>query len=264
MTRFPLGIIALVIVSVLVYFGLAHRILDRLRISDKVALGILAAMVAGSFVDIPIAFGRIDASVNVGGGLIPIGLAIYVLTKAGTKKEWFRTLIATGVTGVVIYYIGSVLMQGNPGGPFDRLDPIWMYPIIGGVVAYVAGRSRRSAFIAATLGVLLLDIFNWVYLLSTGTPGRIAIGGAGAFDSIVLAGIIAVLLAEIIGESRERLQGGPASRGRDPELLSNLENAEYASTMGIKDNSIKDKGIKEKPGLQDSCQKKKEAGDSNE
>ncbi len=254
MTRFPLGIIALIIVSVLVYFGLAHRILDRLRISDKAALGILAAMVVGSFIDIPIAFGRVDASINVGGGLIPIGLAIYVLTKAGSRKEWFRTLIATGVTGVVIYYVGSILMRGNPGGPFDMLDPVWMFPIIGGLVAYIAGRSRRSAFIAATLGVLLLDIFNWIYLLTTGTPGRVPIGGAGAFDSIVLAGIIAVLLAEIIGESRERLQGGPASRGRDPELLNNLENAEYASSMGIK----------EKPEKQGTGPRKQEAGDSDE
>ncbi|WP_418790151.1 DUF1614 domain-containing protein [Phosphitispora sp. TUW77] len=253
MTGFPLGIIALIIVSVLIYFGLAHRILDRLRISDKTALVILAAMIVGSFIDIPIAFGRVDASVNVGGGLIPIGLAIYVLTKAGSKKEWLRTLIATGITGVVIYYIGSVLMQGGPGGgAFDILDPIWMYPIIGGLVAYIAGRSRRSAFIAATLGVLLLDIFNWIYLLATGTPGRILIGGAGAFDSIVLAGIIAVLLAEIIGESRERLQGGPASRGRDPNLLSNLENTEYASTMGFKNKSEKEDSYLKKPKVDES------------
>ena len=48
------------------------------------------------------------------------------------------------------------------------------------------------------------------------------IGGAGIFDSIVLAGLVAVLLAEILGETRERLQGGPATRGRDPELLRHL------------------------------------------
>jgi len=228
MTRFPLGIIALIVVSVLVYFGLAHRILDRLRISDKTALGVLAAMIIGSFIDIPIPIGRVNSSINVGGGLIPIGLALYVLTRAGSSKEWLRTLAATAVTGVVIYYIGSVLMQGNPGGGFDIIDPIWVYPIVGGLVAYIVGRSRRAAFIAATLGVLLLDVFNWVYLVRTGTPGRVAIGGAGAFDSIILAGIIAVLLAEVIGETRERLQGGPAERGRPEELLHNLENAEYA------------------------------------
>ncbi len=236
MTRFPLGIIALLVVTVLVYFGLAHRVLDRLRISDKTALGIIAAMILGSLIDLPIPVGRVSASINVGGGLVPIGLAVYVLSKAGTPREWLRTLIATGLTGVTVYYLGSVLMKGDPRGTFDWLDPVWVYPIVGGLVAYIAGRSRRSAFIAATLGVMLIDIFNWIYLVTTRTPGSVRIGGAGAFDSIVLAGILAVLLAEIIGETRERLQGGPASRGRPPELLENLENQEFTDREADKPN----------------------------
>ncbi len=241
MTRFPLGIIVLIVVSVLVYFGLAHRILDRMRISDKMALGIIAAMIIGSFIDIPISLGRVNASVNIGGGLVPVGLAIYVLTRAGTPKEWIRALIATGVTAVAVYYTGSILMKGDPGGTFDIIDPIWIYPIIGGFTAYIAGRSRRSAFIAAILGVLLLDVFNWVYLVTTRTPGRVNIGGAGAFDSIVMAGIIAVLLAEIVGETRERLQGGPATRGRPAELLENLENTQYAEPPEAEDEKETDR-----------------------
>ena len=229
MSRFPLGIIALIVIAVLVYFGLAHRVLDRMRLTDKAALGILAAMIVGSFIDIPISFGRVNASINVGGGLVPIGLAIYVLTRAGSAKEWIRALLATGITGIIIYYLGSVLMEGDPGSPSYIIDPIWVYPIVGGLVAYIAGRSRRSAFIAATLGVMLLDVFNWIYLASTGTPGRVSIGGAGAFDSIILAGLVAVLLAELIGETRERLQGGPATEGRPPELLKALKNDAYAN-----------------------------------
>lgn len=241
MTGFPLGIIALIVVSVLIYFGLAHRALDRMRLSDKAALGILVAMIIGSFVDIPIALGRISASINVGGGLIPIGLAVYVLAKAGTSKEWLRASIATVITAGVIYFIGSVLTRGggDPGNPFSIIDPLWVYPIIGGTVAYMAGRSRRSAFIAATLGVLLLDVFNWVYLAVTGTPGRVNIGGAGAFDSIVLAGIAAILIAEVIGEVRERLQGGPSEEGRPKELLESLENAEYANSLAVTDKEEK-------------------------
>lgn len=245
MTRYPLGIITLMVVMVLVYFGLAHRILDRMRITDKTALGILIAMIVGSFIDIPIAVGRLSATINLGGGIIPIGLAIYVLTKAGTRKEWVRALVAAGITGVVIYYIGSVLMKGNPGGPFDILDPIWVYPIIGGLVAYIAGRSRRSAFVAATIGVLLLDIFNLVYLAVTRTPGRVDIGGAGAFDSIVLAGIVAVLLAEVIGETRERLQGGPATTGRPQDLLDDLKNAKYANSIGVDDKGVSEQKQRE-------------------
>lgn len=248
MSRFPIGIIALIIVSVLIFFGLAHRVLDRLRITDKMALAVLAAIIIGSFIDIPITSGRINSSVNIGGGLIPVALSIYVLSRAGTGKEWIRALLATAVTAGVIYYIGSVFMEGDPGAPSYILDPIWVYPLVGGLVAYLAGRSRRSAFIAATLGVLSLDIINWVYLAVTRTPGRVSIGGAGAFDSIILAGLIAVLLAEIIGETRERLQGGPATEGRPRELLNSLENNAYAARKKTEEGDF---SIKREAGEKD-------------
>ncbi len=264
MSTFPIGIIALIIISVLIFFGLAHRVLDRMRISDKTALAILAAIAIGSFIDIPITSGRINASINVGGGLIPVGLAFYVLSKAGTGKELLRTLLATAVTAGVIYYIGTVFMSGDPGAPSFVLDPIWVYPLVGGLVAYLAGRSRRSAFITATLGVLSLDIINWVYLGVTRTPGKINIGGAGAFDSIILAGFVAVLLAEIIGESRERLQGGPASKGRPKELINSLENNEYAvKNLENNDNTVKEKTVKEKR-LEDDFSIKREVGEKDE
>lgn len=235
MTRFPIGVILLVVASILIYFGVAHRILDRLRISDKAALAVIAAMIIGSFISIPIP-GPVQASLNVGGALIPIGLAVYLLSKAGTTKEWVRALVATALTGGIIYYVFSVLASGNPESPFAWLNSVYLYPVIAGLIAYIVGRSRRAAFVSATLGVLSADIINYVYLATRGIPGRVLIGGAGAFDSIVLSGIIAVLLAEVIGETRERLQGGPESKGRPKKLLDSLENAEYANSMGIDSN----------------------------
>jgi uncharacterized membrane protein len=211
-----------VVLSVLVYFGLAHRLLDRMRLSDKGALAVIGALVLGSFIDIPISRGNIQVSINVGGALVPIGLAGYLLYKAGTTKEWVRALIATVATTGVIYVLGSIIMKGDARDRFSIVDPLYLYPIVGGLTAYILGRSRRASFVAATLGVLGLDIVHLFWLNSTRTPGNVNIGGAGAFDSIVIAGLVAILLAEIIGETRERLQGGPESRGRDPELLKHL------------------------------------------
>jgi len=226
MTRLPIGIIVLIAVSILIYFGLAQRVLDRMRLSDRAALGIIALLAVGSFIDIPLSTGRYDVSVNLGGALVPLGVAIYLLTRAGSGREWGRALLAVVITGAVIFGVGNLMGRAEiePGGRFfGYLDALWVYPIIGGLVAYIAGRSRRSAFIAATLGLMLVDIAYLIWLVYTGAPaGRVAIGGAGAFDGIVLAGIVAVLLAEIIGETRERLQGGPASEGRPQELIEGL------------------------------------------
>ncbi len=222
MTRLPLGMIFLVIASILVYFGLAQRLLDKMRLSDKTALAVIAALIVGSFIEIPISSGNINVSLNVGGALVPVGLAIYLLYKAGTTKELVRALVAAVVTGAVIYFIGSFIMRGDPSDRLSYIDPLYVYPLVGGIVAYIIGRSRRAAFVAATLGVLSLDFIHWFWLLRTGTPGTVSLGGAGAFDSIVIAGLIAIFLAELIGETRERLQGGPESEGRDPELIKNL------------------------------------------
>lgn len=229
MTQFPFGLIALIVVSFLIYFGLAQRVLDRMRLSDKAALGIIVAMIIGSFITIPLPFSDIRASINVGGGLIPIALAVYLLSKAGTTKEWVRALVAAAVTGVVVYYLGSLVMTGlpEPAGRFAFVDSIYLFPLAAGLTGYLAGRSRRSAFIAATLGVILVDIFHFIWLLRSGAAGgTVSIGGAGAFDVTVLAGIVAVLLADVFGELRERLQGGPETEGRPKSLLAGLRKPE--------------------------------------
>jgi len=225
---YPIGTIVLVIVAALIYFGFAQRALDRLYLTDKAALSIIVAMILGGYVDIPIPFGGVDASINLGGAVIPVALAIYVLTRAGTTKEWVRALMATLITAGVVYGVNNFVFSANPWQTnTDLIDPIFMYPLLAGATAYIAGRSRRSAFIAATLGVVILDIVDYLTVLFTGVRSTISIGGAGVFDVIVLSGVFAIGFAEIVGETRERLQGGPETRGRDEELLAGLKNENY-------------------------------------
>ena len=59
--------------------------------------------------------------------------------------------------------------------------------------------------------------------ISRGMATTVAIGGAGALDAVVLAGLIAVVLAEVVGESRERLGGGPVHDKERPQALDNEE-----------------------------------------
>ncbi|MGI6663502.1 MAG: hypothetical protein ACOX4B_08665 [Bacillota bacterium] len=53
----PIGTIVLIIVAILVFFGVLHRVLDRMRLTDRAALVIILLMAAGTFVDIPISRG---------------------------------------------------------------------------------------------------------------------------------------------------------------------------------------------------------------
>lgn len=230
MDRFPLGLIVLIVVSLLIFFGIAQRALDRMRLSDKGALAVILALIVGSFINIPIPGTSVPLEINLGGALIPVGLAIYLLAKAGTGKEVTRALLASVLTAVVIWFIGSRVMTGlpEPGGRFGFIDTLYLFPIVAAVIAYIAGRSRRSAFIGATLGVLMGDIAHYFYLMQNNATNALkSIGGAGAFDSIVISGILAVLLADLIGETRERLQGGPASEGKPDALLAGLRKPEF-------------------------------------
>lgn len=221
MRNFPIGLIALVVVSILIYFGVAHRVLDKLRMNDKSALAVIAAIIIGSFIDIPLGS---RLTINVGGS-IAVVLAVYVWLGAGTSFEKVRSIIAAVVTGLALFIAGRYL-GAEPEQIF--IDPIYIYPLVAGVVGYLAGRSRRGAFFAAVMGVLSLDVAQYIYLMRSGTAGTVHVGGAGAFDSLILAGILAVLLAELIGESLERIQGGPATEGRSPELVKNLREPEPA------------------------------------
>lgn len=221
MRNFPFGLITLVVISILIYFGVAHRALDRLRLSDRGALAVIAAIIVGSFFDIPLTS---RVTINLG-GVVAVGLAIYVWLAAGTAFEKMRSAIAAVITGLALFLAGRYL-----GAEPERIfiDPIYIYPLVAGIVGYLAGRSRRGAFFAAVMGVFALDLGQLYYLTSTGARGIVHVGGAGAFDSLILAGILAVLLAELIGETRERLQGGPQTEGRPEELVKNLHEPEPA------------------------------------
>ena len=215
-----LGLVLLAIVSVLVLLGLAHRVLDRMYLSDRGALLFLGGMVVGSFIEIPITRGNVPVSLNVGGALLPAGLAAYVLSRAGTAWEKWRAVLATVVTAGIIYALSKLI---NFGEKEMLLDPLYIWVIVAGVVAYVVGRSRRTAFISATLGLILMDLIHVVETASTRSGAATRIGGAGAFDGIVLAGLLAVLLTEIFGEARERLGGGPHDDASRPAGLRREE-----------------------------------------
>lgn len=214
------GIIILMVVVVLIFLGLAQRVLDRLYLSDLGALLVVGAMVAGSFVDIPITRG---VSLNVGGALIPVALAIYVLARAGSGKEWFRAILGIVIIAGVLYGVNRMYRFDTAQG---ILEPQYLWAIIAGVLAYVAGRSRRLSFISATLGVLAMDIIHIIQVGANNYRVPTRIGGAGIFDTMVVAGILAVLLAELIGEGREALQGGPAHSGRPDALAESLDHPE--------------------------------------
>lgn len=198
------GTILLLIAGLLVLFGAGQRVLDRMRLTDRQAILFIAAIIAGGFLpDIAVTE---DFAFNVGGALIPLALCVWLFFKADTAAERVRSLLAPIVTAVAVYALGRVL----PDEPENMMiDPNYIYGVAAGVIAYLFGRSRRCAFIAGVVGVMLSNVAAWLTVRASGVSQRLVLGGAGAYDVIVISGLLSVLLAELIGELAER-----AARGR--------------------------------------------------
>ncbi len=219
----PLGMILLIIVSVLIFAGVAHRVLDRLRLSDKAALLIIIAIVISTIFIPDINISK-NISFNIGGFVIPMGLAIYLFVKADTRKEKWRAIIAAIVAGLAIYLTQRYILPAEPEA--QMIEPNYVYAILAALIAYVLGRSRRAAFIAGVVGVVISDIIQMVINMNNNIPAATRFGGAGGVDTTVLAGVLAVLLAEIVGEIREKLQGGTAKK------RLHFDKGHFVSTLG--------------------------------
>ena len=205
-----IGFILLTVTGLLVLFGVGQRVLDRLRLTDIQAIVFIALIIAGGFVpDIPVSD---SFAFNIGGALIPLALCAWVWIKAGSARERARCLVASVITGISIFLLGRYMPADPQALP---IEPGYAYGIAAGLIAWVLGRSRRGAFIAGTLGVMLANVGSWLYARSMGADQSLVLGGAGGYDVIVIAGLLAVLMSELVGELVERVTRGRNKPSRE-------------------------------------------------
>ncbi len=221
-----LGFILLIAVTLLIIFGVTQRVLDRMRLTDRQALLFVAAIFVGGLIpDIPLGG---NVFINVGGAIIPFAISVYLFIKAGTTKEKIRAIAAAILGGAIVFFAGWLLPY-EPEQMF--LDPILIYGLLAGLAAYLIGRSRRAALIGGFMGVLLGDIAQGIVNRAQGLTAPIRLGSAGVMDAVVLSGLVAVLLADLIGELRERL-----SKGHEEQVMT------YDKGKFVPINEIKGKG----------------------
>lgn len=193
------GMLILTVVAVLVFFGVLQRVLDRMHLTDRMALLLIAAMFIGTLLP-NISIGRV--SISIGGAVIPLGVCLYLLIKADEGKERLRAVVGAALTGAAVYGL-SVLLPDEPEQMF--LDPNLLYGLAGGAIAWILGRSRRAAFICGVVGVILADVVTACINWSKGIDQQLVLGGAGIADTAIVSGVLAVLLAELVGELMERI-----------------------------------------------------------
>jgi uncharacterized membrane protein len=132
-------------------------------------------------------------AVNVGGCLIPAGLALYeiahLLFDNPQSLSWLA--IAVAVNTAVCYRLAQpvsgvgIALPGLAPAAVAAMSAVWLVPEQAPQVAFVAG------VLGPLIGADLLHLRD-IEALETGVA---SIGGAGTFDGIVLSGIVAAYLA---------------------------------------------------------------------
>jgi uncharacterized membrane protein len=211
---------------------------ERMGIPGWAALLLLAASLLGSYVNIPlvqypdakvVALARTTyfgvtyvvpvvrdwpgmvLAVNLGGALIPVGLSVYLVLR---RRLLVRAFFCTALVAAAVHFFA------HPVPGLGIAVPIYVAPLAAVAAALLASRAQAAplAYVGGSLGTLIGgDLLNLRHILDLGSP-IVSIGGAGTFDGIYVTGILALLLACLIGDRMRGTQSGepadPARAGR--------------------------------------------------
>lgn len=225
----PIGLLFLVafwflfaVLVGLIEIGILQYVFESMGINRRYMLALLLLSLLGSYVNIPIlqlhgglvrtgevvnffgvqyvvpvvvnAPGTVLA-VNLGGAVIPFVLSVYLIIK---HRLYEQSILAVGLVTFVVHWMARPV----PG--VGIAVPIFIPPVVTAIVALILAYRNPAplAYIAGSLGTLIgADLLNLNKVRDLGAPVA-SIGGAGKFDGIFLTGVVAVLLAGILGGRR--------------------------------------------------------------
>jgi uncharacterized membrane protein len=195
--------------------------LGKLHVSPQAAGALMAAIVVGGFINIPVrrivrhdsvivhpfaAFGLTGfwpqlrrvrretvVAVNVGGCLIPAGLVVYELAHLATAG--WEVLGATAAISAVNAIASYLAARPVPGVGIVMPGLLSAFLAAGLALLFAQGQAAPVAFVAGVVGPLIGADLLHLKDFSQKSIGMISIGGAGTFDGIVLSGIVAAYLA---------------------------------------------------------------------
>ena len=130
-------------------------------------------------------------AVNVGGALIPTVVSLYLIIK---NALWVQALVSVAVVATICH----VLADPVPG--LGIALPVFVPSLAAAAVALLLFRRQAAplAYISGSLGTLIgADLLNLGKVAGLGAPVA-SIGGAGTFDGIFVAGVLAVLIASLL------------------------------------------------------------------
>jgi len=216
-----------VILLPVLFLGVIGATFAKLGFSWREALLILILTLAGSFVNIPLRtvqsrpiavrdgyvamYGRLyripavtattTIAINVGGALIPLLISLYLLYESVLLTGGYTVLLLALLGVAIVSAITKSVARPVPG--LGIATPFFIPPLaalLSGLILSIPAAGFELApvviaYVSGTIGTLIgADLLNLHRIADLGAP-MASIGGAGTFDGIFLAGIIAAFLA---------------------------------------------------------------------
>jgi len=224
-------LVALSLGVLVLFMHRRHDVLHDIGLSRAELVLLTAGPIAGLFVNIPIA--QHDnglLSINLGGALIPL-LIVALWVKRGRLDPVLAVLGTLAVSVVA----KSIVVFDPEQGIFTGFPEMFAPSLVAVVfaVAMSATRPLRAAPLAYTAGsmgsLLGADLWNLGPILDHlgGSPElrTLSIGGAGVFDMVYLAGILAMAgalpLVAVRAPRQRKLESYPPRlpRAADPSIV---------------------------------------------
>jgi uncharacterized membrane protein len=199
----PLLLAGVSILVVVLYFRRRFDVFRGIGLSKAELAVLTLGPLAGSLVNIPVySHGAGFLSVNLGGALLPV-----LLVALWVKRARLDPLLALGGTLVVSVVAKAIVAFDPETGIYTTFPQLFAPSLVALAYAMALSITRPLravplAYTAGSMGSLLgADLYNLGPILQTlGQSGLsvVSIGGAGVFDMVYLAGMVAMALALVL------------------------------------------------------------------
>ena len=188
-----IGLILLAAVAVFLFFGGSERFFSKLGIPSKAAFLIVLALVLGTVIP-TLSFGS-ALTVNLGGFLIPLAIMAVFLFRCDSMGERLKALLSIAAVAAVCVAV-RMLIPGTSAGLAVTISVVTGF--VGAAVACMVAGTRVSALAGVVGGVVLGDIVTSLAYRFFIDGSIVSLGTAGAFDSVIIGVVFAVIIAETL------------------------------------------------------------------
>mgnify|MGYP001485356630 CR=1 FL=1 len=191
----PGGTAWLIAVLILILFGWGDTFLKSWRLSRRAAVWGLALWVAASLWNITIADQPSLLVINAGGAILPLMLFVWFAASRLDKRLLPKIFMATAGGSVLLLWGMELIPQLQLS--LLALPPGYIYGLASTTLAWGMVQDDKARFWTSVLSVVIADGARFL-LLALHPDGTVGWwGGNITFDSLVAAGLSAVLVEQV-------------------------------------------------------------------